>query len=312
MNDTRPVLVGVDGTTANEAALLYAATRARQLDANLLLVHVVPRFVPVDGFYVGPLIYDTEDQTAAGEAVLGEAVTLAKTLIDPERVHGRLVDGDPGTELLAAAADARLVLLGTAGSLVERLTAGSAAGIVATYAHVPVIAVPPGWTMPQTTKMVVAAVKRIAAVPSALIDAAAELAVSQNASLHVVHVYDKPEVYGDLATKMTGTQNWAELIDEPYTGQEAKLRAHLAASYPDITVTVEVRPGHPATVLRELSAQASVLLIARRAHAFPVGHFGHVGRSLLHTARCPLEVLPVSEVSAPQDEPTSLASAADR
>jgi nucleotide-binding universal stress UspA family protein len=149
-------------------------------------------------------------------------------------------------------------------------------------------------------------------VPSALIEAAADLAASQKAPLHVVHVYDRPEVYGDLATKMMGTQNWAELIDEPYTAQEAKLQAHLAATHPDITVTVETKPGHPTTILRELSAQASVLVIARRAHAFPVGHFGHVGRSLLHTAGCPVEVLPVAEVSTPESEPTSLASATDR
>lgn len=89
-------------------------------------------------------------------------------------------------------------------------------------------------------------------------------------------------------------------------------RAHLKASFPDITVTVEVKPGHPTTVLRDLSAQASVLVIARRAHAFPVGHFGHVGRSLLHTSRCPVEVLPVAEVATPADEPTSLASGTAR
>ena len=40
------------------------------------------------------------------------------------------------------------------------------------------------------------------------------------------------------------------------------------------------------------AAGCDLILLARRAHAFPSGHLGATGRALLRSAQCPVEVLP--------------------
>jgi nucleotide-binding universal stress UspA family protein len=53
--------------------------------------------------------------------------------------------------------------------------------------------------------------------------------------------------------------------------------------------------GQPAQVLRDASASADLVLIARRRHAFPVGHLGGTARALLRESLAPVMVLPPAE-----------------
>jgi nucleotide-binding universal stress UspA family protein len=50
--------------------------------------------------------------------------------------------------------------------------------------------------------------------------------------------------------------------------------------------------GQAARRLQQASEQADVLLLARRATAFPFGHLGGTARTLLRHSSCPVAVLP--------------------
>jgi nucleotide-binding universal stress UspA family protein len=48
-------------------------------------------------------------------------------------------------------------------------------------------------------------------------------------------------------------------------------------------------------VLRDASVGAELMVIARRRHAFPVGHLGGTARALLRESLAPVMVLPPAE-----------------
>lgn len=302
MSENAPVLVAVDGSEGSTAAVRYAAAEASRLGADLRILHVAPDYLPIAALYPMPLPFTPDEFHATGEAVLADALRVAQELMDPARITTRLAGGDRVFGILDAAGTARIVVLGNDRvPLLQRLAVGSTVGNVAARAQVPVVAVPSGWTPRSAFRRIVVAVKQYDAAPLGLIDAALERAEAQRSSLQIVHVWDFPEAYGDLVVGMMNFKEWAETVDH-------RLRedaADVLAKHPDVEVQVVARYGQPAKVLQELSADADLLVVARRAHAFPVGHFGSTGRALLSESRCPVEVLPVSEVAARDDEPAS-------
>jgi len=214
--------------------------------------------------------------------------------VSPDRVTARVVAGGRVPVILDAAAKARIVVLGShRASLLHRLAVGSTGAGVASYAPVPVVVVPSDWTPPSAARPIVVAIKRYDDAPIAMIEAALRRAESQHATVRLVHVWDFPEAYGDAIAAMMDFEAWV-------AGVEARLRTDAAAAFarhPDVHVEVISRYGQPAKVLQELSADAGLLVIGRRPHAFPVGHLGSTGRALLREGRCPVEVLPATKVS---------------
>lgn len=301
MSEKHPILVAVDGSEGSTAAVRYAAAEANRLGADLQILHVAPDYLPTAALYPMPLPFTPDEFHATGEAVLAEALRLAEELMDPDRITARLASGDRVAGILDAAAKARIVVLGNdRAPLLQRLAVGSTIGGVAARSEVPVFAVPSGWEPEPVVRSIVVAVKQYDAAPLELIEAALERAEAQRSSLQIVHVWDFPEAYGALVVGMMNFEEWAHTVDH----QLRTDAADVLARHPDVEVEVLARYGQPARVLQELSAHAGLLVIARRARAFPVGHFGSTGRALLHESRCPVEVLPISEIAA-QDESAS-------
>src|SRR4051794_37008637 len=106
------IVVGVDGTPCADLALRWAADTARRHVRPLQIVHVT------DG---GAERLTTGYQSPSGEATAGAGEVLAKAAAEVNRhnpgvaVTTRLVDDEPGRGLVAAAAGASMVVVGSWG-----------------------------------------------------------------------------------------------------------------------------------------------------------------------------------------------------
>jgi nucleotide-binding universal stress UspA family protein len=116
-----PVVVGVDGSTASQAALVYAAGTARDTSAPLVVV-CAWNVLAEHGAWVGVdarVLIDRDDllraeRTAARE-ILDAAVERVRTEYAEVALTASLVEAAPAAALITAGADAGLVVVGTRG-----------------------------------------------------------------------------------------------------------------------------------------------------------------------------------------------------
>jgi nucleotide-binding universal stress UspA family protein len=149
--DMPAIVVGVDGSHDSDAALFVANRLAREIDARLLLVHVVE---PVPTAYAGPamgmgagtsglLDANTPEQTAAAADLL-ENVASAAAITDAEH---RVVFGFPAERLAEVAddEDAEYIVVGSRGrGAFKAAFLGSVSTSLIGIARCPVLVVPPG------------------------------------------------------------------------------------------------------------------------------------------------------------------------
>lgn len=136
---TNTVLVGVDGSAAAEAALLWAVDEADRRDAELLVVHAWE--YPYGSELASATVLDLTRVDAA--LVLDAAVERCR-----ERgrgpVRGELVEGQPAQAIVDRAGRADLVVVGSRGRGGFRsLLFGSVAHRVAEHSPCPVVVVRP-------------------------------------------------------------------------------------------------------------------------------------------------------------------------
>jgi nucleotide-binding universal stress UspA family protein len=149
MGSCGPLVVGVDGTAAGVAALRWAADQARATGARVLAIAVsAPPPLMAGGPEAGAgmvaqtMLGDEQQFTAAADAWLTEAIEALPA--DARQVVDRQVRrGDAATELLAAARDADLLVLGNhgRGGIVGALV-GSVAQRCVHHAGCPLVLVP--------------------------------------------------------------------------------------------------------------------------------------------------------------------------
>jgi nucleotide-binding universal stress UspA family protein len=142
--DRNEVVVGLDDSPAACAALRWAARYARYTFTDLRAVHVLPAWVDASWAWTvgtaalaGPALTDWMDDSIAGTTHLFEAV-------DPELDWSlEHVVGTPGPVLVAAAAHAQLLIVGTRHRTgIGRLLSGSVSQYCLHSASCPVVAIP--------------------------------------------------------------------------------------------------------------------------------------------------------------------------
>jgi nucleotide-binding universal stress UspA family protein len=139
------IIVGVDGSGHSQRALECAMKEAaiRNVPLTVLTVHEAIR-----GYYGHMAMYpDDPDRTEeARKAAQAETDEVLAGLAGPrpDSVTVKAVHGFPVEELLNAAKDADMIVLGSRGAGgFTRLMMGSVAGQVAQHADCPVLIVPP-------------------------------------------------------------------------------------------------------------------------------------------------------------------------
>lgn len=282
-----PVVVGVDGSTANTGALRYGVAAARRLRTFLMLVHVVPDHVPIAP--VRPI--DPDELNQLGASVLSRAEEQVREVDADIDVEGWLHHGTRAVELAGAARLASLLVVGRDDrTLVERLLRGDTATATAARATVPVVEVPAGWEARPAgkTPTVLVGIKSPES-PEALIDDAFAQAELLGGGVVVLHAWRLPSEYDDIIGARVAVEDWRREVRDI-------LEPHLAPwrkRYPDVPVELRVVHGHPAQALVRAAEEADLVVIARRAHGLPAAaHLGTTARAVLRSADCPVRVLP--------------------
>lgn len=303
------ILVGIDGGEGGRAALRHATEQARRSGADMWLVHVIDLAIATGVFY--PYGYSglADQIREAGTGILARAEKAVAEHIGADRVTTTLRDGGVAAELVHAAADAAMVVLGDERHLsLARVVTGSVTGKVASRAPVPVVVVPTAWTAVSDTHRVVVAVADCDA-STELVARALREAAARDGELVVAHAWEVPAVYYETTLGQLDAAGWE--ADARRRLAKTVERARRLVPYAVGTeVRIEIHRGQAAQALTQASRGADLLVVARRGRAFPLRRLGGTGHALMRESACPVEVVPPAvEV---HDESVVIAHRADR
>lgn len=280
-------VVGVDGSAEGMLAVRYAVEEARRAGVGVVVAHAVPEVLPTSPLM--PLL-GVETFVDAGRRIIRDALAIAREEADGEVEVTELLRPGSRIHLLVEAGEhARALVLGRRDqSRLSRIFMGSTTTAVATRAHCPVLAVPPAWSPGRHPGEVVVGVEEPGHTSPAL-ERAFAAAAERSARLTVLHTWKFQTPYdGEVAARVHEAR-WREAVVEHL---ERTLKG-LREQHPDVAVELDVRHQHPAAALVGASESAELVVLGRHGHGAPFGFYlGSVARTLLHEARCPVEVVP--------------------
>lgn len=274
----RTITAGVDGSRAGQDAAAWAAREARRRGLPLRLLH------------------------AGADLVLERAAEELACVYPDLEIIGTCAREPAVEALLAAAAEAELLVLGTRGFTgFAGFPVGSVALATAARAPCPVVLVRsgerpederdpvPGTPLGEAPYLPVVLGIDLERPAEALVGHAFRAAAARPATLRVVHTWTLP--YPDQDAP-------AGLASPAETAAEENTRKRLLAAwlrpwqrrFPKVAVETEVVLGRPVQQLLKTCTRAGLLVIGRRGG--PDRSLGEVAHSLLHHATCPVAVVP--------------------
>ncbi len=300
IQDRRPVVVGVDGTEHSQAALRRAIGTARSRGVGLRIVHVEPGFRPV----MPHVLMMETDLEVVGQQILREADAVVGEIAPDLPVHTSLRRGPRVAELVAAAEQAQLLVLGNESMHgLDRLLLGTTTAGVAAHASCPVRVVPEGWTDRQGPVVVgVRATEQVAA----LVDAAACRAATRGRHVVVVHAWHLPHPYADRIEARVHAEDWRAAGHEALNATLDQVRQR----HPDVRFEVRVVHADPVTALLDVQGTSLVVVQRRRRAGWLPGSLGRTVRHLLSRSALPVEVVP--QAAVPDDLESSPGAEAAR
>ena len=142
-NPSGHVLVGVNRSAASDAAVGFAFEEAAMRGAPVLALHAWTGPVSTGPGDMLPLVYDPGVVADEAGRALSEALAGWRAKYPEVPVDERLVRGHPGPALVAATAEARLVVVGVHGHrAVPGWLVGSVTHLLLHQAHCPVAVIP--------------------------------------------------------------------------------------------------------------------------------------------------------------------------
>ncbi|MEV7186741.1 universal stress protein [Kitasatospora sp. NPDC093102] len=282
---TSTVLAGVDGSPQSTAAARWAAAEAVRRGASLRLVHAWPWLTDGVSSFAEP-----DALPEAVRRIMAESAEDIRGLYPDLKVENDAVLDAPVDGLLAAAAEADLLVLGSRGrGGFTGLLLGSVSMSVAGRSTVPLVVVRETGTPGEGAGEVVVGVD--AHTPEAeVLDFAFREAALRGARLRAVHGWDLPPVFGYAG----GVVPAAEL------GQLEALEAELLSlaladlreKHPEVEVVEDVQLG-AARALVEASAGAALVVVGRGRRPIEFGpRLGRIAHAVLHHAEAPVAVVP--------------------
>jgi nucleotide-binding universal stress UspA family protein len=283
------VVVGVDGTDDGERALWYGVALAAREDLDLRLVHVPHEIV----FYAPMMPYlPATTIREIGESVLREAAKHAEEAgFDAGRTFTVLSEGPRTAALLRHVEDARYIVLGSRTSAVKHLLTRATSLSVAAHSAVPVHCVPPAWSGDRSPSgRIVVGVDGSRADHEVLEEAFTE-AATRGAALDIVHAWRPVSPYDAAIFGRVLEEDWEKATRQALTGPIEDV----AAAHPAVHWTLQLEYERVPVALHEAAVDADLLILGRHGHNPPLGLLvGSNTRTLLHTATCPVVVVPVT------------------
>lgn len=141
-----PIIVGIDGSAAGEAAVGFAFAEADLRGCDLVAVHAWSRPVAHDASHPLPIVFDEDAIQAGAERLVSEALTGWREKHPDVRVRHRLVHGYPRRVLTEAGNGGQLLVVGTRGrSVLPDVELGSVSAHLLHHAPSPIVVVPQAW-----------------------------------------------------------------------------------------------------------------------------------------------------------------------
>ena len=139
------IIVGIDGSAHSHQALEWAVNEAAARHAPLTVLTVNQA---VTGYWTSPIAYPgdpdlTEKARDAAQEETDSVLEKTDEGFRPPSVIVRAVTGLPAEELLSAAADADMIVVGSRGAGgFKRLLLGSVSTVVTHHSRCPVVVIP--------------------------------------------------------------------------------------------------------------------------------------------------------------------------
>ncbi|MBG0851515.1 universal stress protein [Streptomyces spinoverrucosus] len=290
MADVKPVIVGVDDADDQDDLVRYAAHQAVMRGVPLHVAHAV--VLP------GPFGWKREEEAGQGSpaqrgtAVVDRFEAVARSAFPVLTVAGEVHFGDPASTLVVRSAEACLLVLGHRGrGGFPRLALGSVSLQVATHSRCPVLVTRPGPHRGASRERVVAGADLVHYSPETMEFAFAE-ADRRSAHLHVVHALHRTALLPGPGSVTTAEREVRETEDGARGLIEERI-AELRGQHPQVPVELHIAWVRPATRLTELSEEADLLVVGSRGRTgLRRLLLGSVSSEVLHTARCPVAVVP--------------------
>lgn len=285
--DTKPIVVGVDGTESSHGALRYAVDEAHKRQCGLRLVHVGPRYEVLTSV----LPYVPQQVEAAGLTFLGEARHHVIRLSPDLEVDTDLRDGSRVSELVDAAAGGQLLVLGREShtSAMSGMFGATTAAVVA-RTTAPATVVPSAWQQRPEPGPVVAGLRGPEHAEE-LLEPAFDYAAAHATGVDVVHAWEMPVPYSHRFEGGDHANKWLpagiEMVERTITAWRRR--------YPKVPVTVRVVYAQPSLALLSSAKEASLIVLLRQPASRLLGsHLGKTSRSVIAAAPCPVQILPSS------------------
>ena len=281
------MVVGVDGSSHSDAALVWAACRAEASSRPLLVVHALGS--PMSGdLLAGPEVSRAEvsRELAVKEAtrMTENAVVLARRAAPGLVVDVEIKDLDAREALIARSGTAGMVVVGTRGhGRVTALLLGSVSTAVATHARGAVAVVRRRETTSHDVVMGIAG----DGSDEAALRFAADLATEGGVDLHVVHAWSDHDTFID-------TQAYEQRLEsvDQHERIASEALAGLSQTHPDLRVHVAFPDQSAARALVARSRSAECLVLGSRGRHGLVGVLGSVSRAVVERAHCTVVVIP--------------------
>ncbi|MCF1594030.1 universal stress protein [Streptomyces muensis] len=287
---TRPITAGVDGSEESLAALGWAAREAVRRGVALRVVHA---WQPQSHEAIDAGDPDTQVQWVR-EGLAEAARSVAERHPGLEVTTDVVDDGSVDT-LLAAGADAEMLVLGSRGqAAVVGFLLGSVGQQVIAGAKNPVVLVRAGdqASAEAAGREIVVGQHGDADDSAAALRFAFETAAARGATVRAVRAWTLPPLfaYSPASMKLLDEAGGLEPYEKKALGEALK---PWRESFPDVQVVEHVEMGSAGQVLLSVVGRAQLMVVGRRARRTAVGaRIGSVAHGVLHHAPCPVAVVP--------------------
>ncbi|MFG3039848.1 MULTISPECIES: universal stress protein [unclassified Streptomyces] len=282
---SRPVTVGVDGSEGSVAAVDWAADEAALRGDGLRLVYAT-RWAE---HQLGAMKVSHEDRADAAEGVLAATERRVGSRQPDLALTADEVEDAPVSVLLAAAAEAELLVVGSHGlGSVRGFVVGSVGQEVVAEAQRPVVLVRPGYEKDGsgatggTSRRKVVLGLDANEVQDELLHFAFDFAGRHRVPLEIVHTWHESFVHHPGAAAKDGAASALADAVRPFRDR-----------FPATEVAEVTASGRAAGHLVEAASDARLVVVGRR-RAARGAHIGSVTHAVIHHASCPVAVVPHS------------------
>jgi nucleotide-binding universal stress UspA family protein len=273
----------VDGSEGSLAALDWAADQAALRGTSLRLVYATLWA----SHQVGAMKVSHEDRAGEAEDVLTATERRVRERKPDLAMTADEIEDAPSSVLLAAAAEAELLVVGSHGlGGVRGFIVGSVGQEVVADAKRPVVLVRPGneengsGTIRQTGRKRVLLGLDVTEVKDELLEFAFDFAGRQKVPLEIVHTWHTSFAHRHKAAESADMASALSAAVRPFRDR-----------FPAVEVSETSAPGRAAERLVDAAHTAGLVVVGRR-RAAKGSHIGSVTHALIHHASCPVAVVP--------------------